>query len=642
LAFSWRKLDTDPSQRLLATTEIPMLNKISPWGLAAFCLAVLGLLLASVVHVRVPTLALAVLGLLTALLGLAVSLLRRQTGSWPWLLLGGTLSGAVLSVALVAPGWLNPRWADAGPVEESDPDQLVLIPRDPKQKERPLAEDDWVDAATEMIRQDDMLIQVKSAQVGRLPEKPDAPVLLVHLQARQSRPGRAIPFFGFGKGKPQPQLTDDSGRLYTFKGNRTKRFSKAFDVDVRNVEEWLAFELPPKEIEAFKLAIPAAAWGRNGMCRFRIRHIDFAENERTPRRLRPNQIVSHVKQMVLDPKRPPPDLSVGRLMFFKTCFECHTLFGVGNKVGPDLTTSKRDDLDFLLTSIIFPSAEIAKGFEPWVLTTVQGKVFSGLIKDPGADPLVVQTGARASESVPRKDIDELNPSRISLMPTELLKGMSDHEVRSLVAYLSGKEQVRMLVTPEYAQLFFVAGPDIAGWHGTSGPWKVVKGEFGHEIVALPPKAGFSPAVLTSDMVVEDDFQLTVRVRLEEGAKGAILIGAEDKTGPPRSPVRIEMTGGGPVVLRTSDGQVVAAAEGVTAADDLQAGSWKKLEIEVTGQRLHVRFVWLDGKEIKKKEIVTMANAELPARRVIAVEGPDAADRELRFANLDLFLPPAKK
>jgi hypothetical protein len=97
-----------------------------------------------------------------------------------------------------------------------------------------------------------------------------------------------------------------------------------------------------------------------------------------------------------------------------------------------------------------------------------------------------------------------------------------------------------------------------------------------------------------------------------------------------------------VVLRTTGGQVVPVAEGVTAADDIPAGSWKKLEIEVTGQRLQVRYVWLDGKEIKKKEIVTVADAQLPARRVIALEGPDAADREVRFANLDLFLLPAKK
>ena len=44
-----------------------------------------------------------------------------------------------------------------------------------------------------------------------------------------------------------------------------------------------------------------------------------------------------------------PDLSHGRLLFTKTCMQCHSLYEVGGHVGPDLTGSNRpDDLDYLL------------------------------------------------------------------------------------------------------------------------------------------------------------------------------------------------------------------------------------------------------------------------------------------------------
>src|SRR5207302_1304359 len=46
----------------------------------------------------------------------------------------------------------------------------------------------------------------------------------------------------------------------------------------------------------------------------------------------------------------------GKRLFTKHCATCHTLFGEGNKVGPDLTGADRKNRDWLLTSIVDPSA----------------------------------------------------------------------------------------------------------------------------------------------------------------------------------------------------------------------------------------------------------------------------------------------
>ncbi len=48
------------------------------------------------------------------------------------------------------------------------------------------------------------------------------------------------------------------------------------------------------------------------------------------------------------------DRELGRAVFAKTCQQCHTLFGVGAKIGPDLTGSNRADLDYVLTNVLDP------------------------------------------------------------------------------------------------------------------------------------------------------------------------------------------------------------------------------------------------------------------------------------------------
>ena len=71
----------------------------------------------------------------------------------------------------------------------------------------------------------------------------------------------------------------------------------------------------------------------------------------------------------------------GHELFKKSCATCHTLFGEGNRIGPDLTTANRKDRDFLLVSIVDPSVQIRKEFLAYVVTTNDGRVFTGLIAD---------------------------------------------------------------------------------------------------------------------------------------------------------------------------------------------------------------------------------------------------------------------
>jgi putative membrane-bound dehydrogenase-like protein len=134
------------------------------------------------------------------------------------------------------------------------------------------------------------------------------------------------------------------------------------------------------------------------------------------------------------------DRSRGRAIFDRVCGACHKLYGSGGEIGPDLTGSGRDNLDYLLENIIDPSAAVSADFRMVVVAVRDGRVLNGLVKGQTARALVLQTQTE-SIVVPRSEIEAVQPSTASLMPDGLLDTLSATEVRDLIAYLSEHTQV---------------------------------------------------------------------------------------------------------------------------------------------------------------------------------------------------------
>ena len=128
-------------------------------------------------------------------------------------------------------------------------------------------------------------------------------------------------------------------------------------------------------------------------------------------------------------------------MFAKTCGQCHTLFGAGGKVGPELTGSNRANLDYLLSNILDPSAVIGKGYQAQIIVTDDGRVFTGIIRSDDRDSLTLAT-ANDTIVIPKSEIVEQALSPKSMMPEDILKPLTEHEIRSLVVYLASPRQVR--------------------------------------------------------------------------------------------------------------------------------------------------------------------------------------------------------
>lgn len=125
----------------------------------------------------------------------------------------------------------------------------------------------------------------------------------------------------------------------------------------------------------------------------------------------------------------------GKALFNQSCGKCHVLFAQGGKIGPDLTTFKRDDLRGMLLNVVQPSAEIREGFENYLAQTADGRTLGGLIVDQDAQTVVLRSAEGHDSTIPREEIEELRAVKVSLMPEGLLKGYTDQQVRDLFAYL---------------------------------------------------------------------------------------------------------------------------------------------------------------------------------------------------------------
>jgi len=215
--------------------------------------------------------------------------------------------------------------------------------------------------------------------------------------------------------------------------------------------------------------------------------------------------IADAKKMLTTRPKLPADPALGRALYQKTCAQCHVLFGVGGKVGPDITGSNRADLNYLLENIFDPSAVIPKEYAATFLVLADGRSLTGIVKEQTEKTLTIVT-ATETLTLQKSDIETLKPSDVSMMPEDQLKPFSEQEVRSLIAYLQSPTQVPMLATADNAKDFF-NGKDLTGWDGDPKLWSVENGEI----------VGKSPGIKRNEFLKSHmslgNFRLKLKVKL---------------------------------------------------------------------------------------------------------------------------------
>ena len=152
------------------------------------------------------------------------------------------------------------------------------------------------------------------------------------------------------------------------------------------------------------------------------------------------QEISRLRELMTRDYLKKGDASRGRLLFYQTCFKCHQLFGEGGRVGPDLTGSGRKQVDYLLSNLLDPSAEVDAAYKLTTIITTAGRLYSGFVIYQD-DRVVRLRTQNADVQLQMNEVDEIIPTNKSMMPEGMLRELNDGQIQDLFLYLSGEKQV---------------------------------------------------------------------------------------------------------------------------------------------------------------------------------------------------------
>ena len=150
-----------------------------------------------------------------------------------------------------------------------------------------------------------------------------------------------------------------------------------------------------------------------------------------------NKAYEKYKALISGANAKTPELNNGQVIFSKTCATCHVLFGKGGKIGPDLTGSHRSNIDYLLSNILDPSGVIQDDYKMLVVTTRDGRTFSGNLVSENARQITMRVVGQDDVILNKSAIQSREVMNTSMMPQGLLNNLSDQEVADLLGYLMG-------------------------------------------------------------------------------------------------------------------------------------------------------------------------------------------------------------
>ncbi|MBL9125748.1 MAG: DUF1080 domain-containing protein [Planctomycetaceae bacterium] len=339
--------------------------------------------------------------------------------------------------------------------------------------------------------------------------------------------------------------------------------------------------------------------------------------------------IKDFKKMLTTAPPEPVDLALGRAMFAKTCQQCHTLFGQGGKVGPELTGSNRADLDYLLSNVLDPSALMAKDYMPTVISTTDGRILTGIVREEDANSLTLQTANEVLQ-VPLAEIDERQASEKSMMPDDIFQPLKEHEIRSLVAYLASPAQTPLLATADTVVAFF-NGRDLTGWTGDTKLWSVENGEI----------VGRTQGLLHNEFLISDllagDFLLKLEVKLVDnrGNSGVQFRSKPIADGDKPLEVQGYQADIGPGwwgKLYEEHGRALLWNK--SGESHLKPGDWNEYEIVAVGDRIQT---FLNG-----QKCVDLDDPPGAKRGIFALQLHSGGKTEVRYRNFKLELLPAQE
>jgi putative heme-binding domain-containing protein len=133
------------------------------------------------------------------------------------------------------------------------------------------------------------------------------------------------------------------------------------------------------------------------------------------------------------------DASRGETVFRRAdqlCLKCHAIAGAGGVVGPDLVSiGASAQVDYLIDSLLEPNKAIKENYHSVVVTTKEGRLFTGIPVRQTERDLVLRNADDQEIAISLGNIDEKTPGG-SLMPDGLTETLTHGELIDLVRFLS--------------------------------------------------------------------------------------------------------------------------------------------------------------------------------------------------------------
>ncbi|MFM7149782.1 MAG: ThuA domain-containing protein, partial [Gemmataceae bacterium] len=127
----------------------------------------------------------------------------------------------------------------------------------------------------------------------------------------------------------------------------------------------------------------------------------------------------------------------GRKVYFSeeaACGKCHSIHGQGGEVGPDLSNLIHRDYPSVLRDITQPSFAINPDHLGYVVTLLDGKTLTGVVRTMG-DTLRIGDTKGVITEVKRSQVETMKPSSQSIMPEGLPKQLGPDRMRDLMTFL---------------------------------------------------------------------------------------------------------------------------------------------------------------------------------------------------------------
>jgi putative membrane-bound dehydrogenase-like protein len=152
--------------------------------------------------------------------------------------------------------------------------------------------------------------------------------------------------------------------------------------------------------------------------------------ERNPQR---EEVIARMRTFL---RQNPGDPHKGIAVYNKVCGQCHKLHGQGQEVGPDITLNGRSSFEQLLSNVFDPSLVIGASYQARTVATKDGRILTGLLVEDNAQRVVLKVQGGKLETMARDHVDEMEVSKLSMMPEDLEKQLKPEELADLFAYIT--------------------------------------------------------------------------------------------------------------------------------------------------------------------------------------------------------------